>query len=103
MLLALLSGSWGSVLSGYLGFLAMDVFASVIAFRLDRKPLRWLPLLLIQRFTYRQFMYLVCLRALVAAVSGGRHGWRKLERTGAVSVPSIAPVAKASEDAKLVA
>ena len=45
----------------------MDVLASAIAFRLDGKPLRWLVLLLIQRFTYRQMLYLVCLRALFAA------------------------------------
>ena len=48
-----------------------DVVASFIAFRLDGKPLWWLPLLLVQRFTYRQLMYLVCVRALIAAVSGG--------------------------------
>ena len=85
MIYALLTGNLGSVLSGYLGFLAMDVLASAIAFRLDRKPLRWLALLLIQRFTYRQLLYFVCLRALVAAVNGGRHGWRKLERTASVT------------------
>ncbi len=84
MILALLSGNLGAVLSGYLGFLVMDVLASAIAFRLDGKPLRWLALLLIQRFTYRQLLYLVCLRALVAAISGGRHGWRKLDRTASV-------------------
>ena len=93
MVFALLSGNLGAVLSGYLGFLAMDLLASVIAFRLDNKPLRWLPLLLIQRFTYRQFMYLVCLRALVAVIAGGRHGWRKLERTGtALALPAVTPL-----------
>ena len=41
MLHAIVTGQWSSFLSGYLGFLAMDVVASVLAFRLDRKPLRW--------------------------------------------------------------
>lgn len=90
LLLALATGSWSAVLSGYLGFLAMDLLASVLAFALDRKPMRWLPLLLIQRFTYRQFLYLVSLRAMIAVLAGGRHGWRKLERTATV-IPLGAP------------
>ena len=44
-------------------------------------------LLLIQRFTNRQLLYLACLRALVAAISGGRHGWRKLDRAASVAAP----------------
>ena len=47
--------------------------------------MRWLPLLLIQRFSYRQIMYYVCFKAIIAAVRGARHGWRKLDRTGSVS------------------
>ncbi len=91
LVLALVNGSWSAVLSGYLGFLAMDLLASVLAFRLDRKPLRWLPLLLIQRFTYRQFLYLVSARAMLAVLLGSRHGWRKLERTASVvSLPTRA-------------
>lgn len=85
MVLALASGQWRSLIGGYVGFFAMDFLSSLIAFRLDKKPLRWLPLLLVQRFTYRQLMYLVCLRALIAAVAGRAHGWRKLERTGTVT------------------
>jgi len=84
---SLLTGQTGAVLSGYLGFLAMDLVASTLAFTLDRKPLRWLPLLLVQRFTYRQFLYLVSLRAMVAVLAGRRHGWRKLARTGTVIAP----------------
>lgn len=81
---AVATGAWSAVLSGYLGFLAMDLLASVLAFHLDRKPMRWLPLLLVQRFTYRQFLYLVSLRAMIAVLMGTRHGWRKLERTATV-------------------
>ncbi|HWB76219.1 MAG TPA: glycosyltransferase, partial [Nannocystaceae bacterium] len=91
---AIATGAWSAVLSGYLGFLAMDLLASVLAFRLDRKPMRWLPLLLVQRFTYRQFLYFVSLRAMFAVLSGSRHGWRKLERTATViALPTASEVA----------
>lgn len=91
---AIATGAWSAVLSGYLGFLAMDLLASMLAFRLDRKPMRWLPLLLVQRFTYRQFLYLVSLRAMLAVLGGSRHGWRKLERTATViALPTTADVA----------
>ncbi len=88
---AVTTGAWSAVLSGYLGFLAMDLTASALAFRLDRKPMRWLALLLVQRFTYRQFLYLVSVRAMLAVLAGSRHGWRKLERTG--TVVALAPPA----------
>ena len=96
LIFALATGSWSAVLSGYLGFLAMDVIASALAFWLDRKPMRWLPLLLVQRFTYRLFLYAVSFRAMVAVLGGSRHGWRKLERTATViALPSriLEPVA----------
>ena len=91
---AIISGQSSAILSGYLGFLAMDLIASAMAFSLDKKPLHWLPLLLIQRFTYRQFLYLVSLRAMVAVLAGRAHGWSKLERTGTVTAPvaTITPV-----------
>ena len=85
MLHAIITGQWSAFLSGYLGFLAMDVVASVLAFRLDRKPLHWLALLLVQRFTYRQFLYAVSLWSMVSAALGARQGWRKLDRLGTVA------------------
>jgi hypothetical protein len=78
-------GDWSAFLAGYLAFLAMDVCGSLLAFTLDRKPLRWLGLLLVQRFSYRQIMYYVCFKAMVSALRGRKHGWRKLERTGALN------------------
>lgn len=94
MLLAVLRGDAGAILSGYLVFLLMDVSGSLLAFVLDDKPKRWLFMLLIQRFTYRQLMYYVSLKAMFAAVHGARHGWRKLERTGSVELlkPPVAPL-----------
>ena len=84
MVLAICRGDWKAFLAGYVAFLVMDIWGSVLAFTLDHKPLRWLPLLLVQRFTYRQIMYYVCFKAMLAAVKGARHGWRKLDRTGSV-------------------
>jgi len=93
MVLAILRGDYAAFLAGYAAFLLMDVCGSVLAFTLDGKPLRWLWMLLIQRFTYRQLMYLVSLKAMIAALRGARHGWRKLDRTG--SVASLPPVPSA--------
>jgi hypothetical protein len=84
MVLAICRGDWKAFLAGYVAFLVMDICGSLLAFTLDHKPLRWLPLLLVQRFTYRQIMYYVCFKAMLAAVKGARHGWRKLDRTGSV-------------------
>ena len=38
----------------------------------------------VQRFLYRQLMYYVILKSLVAAMHGGAVGWNKFERTGTV-------------------
>jgi peptidoglycan-N-acetylglucosamine deacetylase len=85
MVLSVFRGDWRAFLAGYLAFLAMDICGSLLAFTLDHKPMRWLSLLLVQRFSYRQIMYYVCFKAMIAAVRGARHGWRKLDRTGALA------------------
>lgn len=103
MVLAIMRGEWAVLLGGYLGFLAMDFASSIVAFRLDRKPFRWLPLLVVQRFTYRQFLYLLSLRAVVAAIAGRAHGWRKLERTGAVTTPWASREEAEGRETKLAA
>jgi cellulose synthase/poly-beta-1,6-N-acetylglucosamine synthase-like glycosyltransferase len=84
MVLSLFRADYGAFLAGYIAFLLMDVCGSLLAFVLDGKPVRWLWMLLIQRFTYRQLMYYVSLKAMVAAIRGARHGWRKLDRMGTV-------------------
>ena len=43
-------------------------------------------LILIQRFFYRQFMYVVTFRSIVAMLRGGKEGWNKLSRTGSVKM-----------------
>jgi len=87
MVLSLIRGDFSAFAAGYVAFLLMDVCGSILAFTLDEKPLRWLWMLLIQRFTYRQMMYYVSLKAMLAALQGARHGWKKLDRTGSVDAP----------------
>jgi cellulose synthase/poly-beta-1,6-N-acetylglucosamine synthase-like glycosyltransferase len=98
MVLSVWRGDWRAFLAGYLAFLAMDICGSLLAFTLDHKPLRFLPLLLIQRFSYRQIMYYVCFRAMVSALRGSRYGWRKLERSGALN-PGVTTSGASSQDA----
>jgi cellulose synthase/poly-beta-1,6-N-acetylglucosamine synthase-like glycosyltransferase/peptidoglycan/xylan/chitin deacetylase (PgdA/CDA1 family) len=65
----------------FLGFLLIDVLTCVIAFALERKE-DWSLLIpvLLQRFYYRQLMYVVLFRSVKEAVSGRPVGWRGVER-----------------------
>ena len=65
----------GSVLF-FLGFLLIDVLTCVIAFALERDE-DWSLLVpvLLQRFYYRQLMYVVLFRSVKEAVSGRPVGW----------------------------
>ena len=96
MVLSLIRGDWGAFAAGYIVFLLMDVAGSLLAFVLDGKPVRWLWMLLIQRFTYRQMMYYVSLKAMIAVMRGARHGWKKLDRTGTVEFEKSTRLASAS-------
>jgi peptidoglycan-N-acetylglucosamine deacetylase len=64
----------------FVGFMLIDLFTCVVAFLLERHEdwsLLW-PLLL-QRFYYRQMMYVVLFRAVKRAVQGSAVGWRGVE------------------------
>jgi len=64
----------------FVGFMLIDLLTCVIAFALEKHEewsLLW-PLLL-QRFYYRQMMYVVLFRALMRAVQGRAVGWRGVE------------------------
>jgi cellulose synthase/poly-beta-1,6-N-acetylglucosamine synthase-like glycosyltransferase/peptidoglycan/xylan/chitin deacetylase (PgdA/CDA1 family) len=76
------------VLGYWVGFLALQMFTSAYALRLDRERLRPLWSLPLQQFVYRQLMYLVVIQSLVSALSGARLRWHKLERTGDIAVPT---------------
>ena len=86
------------VLFFYALFVGIDLFAGVLAFALEPGEhwslLLWLPL---QRFFYRQLLYLVAVRALAAALRGGAVGWGKLERRGTVTMPPIRPGESAAD------
>jgi peptidoglycan-N-acetylglucosamine deacetylase len=64
----------------FIGFMLIDFLTCIVAFTLERHEdwsLLW-PLLL-QRFYYRQMMYVVLFRAVMGAVQGKSVGWRGVE------------------------
>jgi cellulose synthase/poly-beta-1,6-N-acetylglucosamine synthase-like glycosyltransferase/peptidoglycan/xylan/chitin deacetylase (PgdA/CDA1 family)/spore germination protein YaaH len=69
------------ILFYYLLFLAIDMLASVIPFILERKE-KWrlLPLVPLQRFFYRQLIYIAAIKAVFMALKGKIVGWGKLVR-----------------------
>nr|WP_166177543.1 glycosyltransferase [Altererythrobacter segetis] len=74
------------MLTYWLVFVAVDVTAGWIAYRMDPARQRFPALRLIsQRFVYRQLMYGIVIRAMSAALRGRLVGWGKLERSGSVS------------------
>lgn len=82
---AVLTRQAASLIIGYLLFILIDFVGSVLAFRLEkRSPKKLLLLIFIQRFFYRQFMYIVAFRSIIAILRGTRQGWNKLARKGSV-------------------
>jgi peptidoglycan-N-acetylglucosamine deacetylase len=75
----------------YAFFFVMELFGSLVAYKLDREDPRPLVWLFWQRFLYRQLMYAVVLKSLKTAISGMRTGWGKLERKGTVEIVGEAP------------
>jgi cellulose synthase/poly-beta-1,6-N-acetylglucosamine synthase-like glycosyltransferase/peptidoglycan/xylan/chitin deacetylase (PgdA/CDA1 family)/spore germination protein YaaH len=73
----------------YAVFFAVDLAASLVAFRLDREDLKQLWWLFWQRFVYRQTMYYVLWKAVVGAAKGKRFGWGKGLRTGSLDPQRI--------------
>jgi cellulose synthase/poly-beta-1,6-N-acetylglucosamine synthase-like glycosyltransferase/peptidoglycan/xylan/chitin deacetylase (PgdA/CDA1 family) len=72
---------------GAYGFVFLvDFFAAVLAFALEpneqKKLLAYLP---IQRICYRQVLYVIIIRALLACLRGNAQVWNKLIRVGSVS------------------
>ena len=76
----------------WLLFQLIDMLAAAAGLKLggDRNSWRLLPLVLLQRFSYRQLLYYVAVRTLVAAVKGRLVGWGKLLRTGNAATPAAA-------------
>ncbi len=70
-----------AIVGWYGVFIAVDWVAATLAFLMEPgedRGLTWLVFL--QRFAYRQVMYFVVLRSMIAALRGGLVGWGKLDR-----------------------
>jgi cellulose synthase/poly-beta-1,6-N-acetylglucosamine synthase-like glycosyltransferase/spore germination protein YaaH/peptidoglycan/xylan/chitin deacetylase (PgdA/CDA1 family) len=83
-ILSIFNGEFRAIAVGYLMFTLMDIFGSLLAFILERRPKKLMWLILIQRFFYRQFMYIVTYKSIIAILKGRHYGWNKLNRTGNV-------------------
>jgi cellulose synthase/poly-beta-1,6-N-acetylglucosamine synthase-like glycosyltransferase/peptidoglycan/xylan/chitin deacetylase (PgdA/CDA1 family)/spore germination protein YaaH len=73
------------VVAYYVIFLVIDLGSATVALLMERRE-KWrlVPLLVLQRFGYRQLMYWVVLKALATAAIGPLVGWGKLERKATV-------------------
>jgi hypothetical protein len=49
----------------------------------------------LQRFCYRQLLYIIAIRSIAAAIKGRIVGWGKLARSGRVSTPTPTPTQEA--------
>ena len=89
MAAAIITGNGLQVLGYYLLFLLVDAAGGIVAFSFEKEKLGRLWLLIPQRFTYRQMMYWVLFKSVVAALRGQLVGWGVLKRTGKVrNVPA---------------
>jgi cellulose synthase/poly-beta-1,6-N-acetylglucosamine synthase-like glycosyltransferase len=89
MAVAIITGNGLQVLGYYLLFLLVDALGGIVAFSFEKEKLRRLWLLIPQRFSYRQIMYWVLFKSIVAALRGQLVGWGVLNRTGKVrNVPA---------------
>lgn len=75
-------------------FQSIDAVLAALAIRLNGERRAWslFPLIFIQRFCYRQLLYAVAIRTLLAAIKGQFVGWGKLLRTGNVQEIARRPV-----------
>ncbi len=69
----------------YLAFLVIDLGSAALALAMEGKEqATLLPWLVLQRFGYRQLMYFIVIKAVLAAMLGPLVGWGKLERKSTV-------------------
>jgi cellulose synthase/poly-beta-1,6-N-acetylglucosamine synthase-like glycosyltransferase/peptidoglycan/xylan/chitin deacetylase (PgdA/CDA1 family)/spore germination protein YaaH len=82
------SSTLWTVATYWLYFQLIELAGSALAIALEGRRYLWrlLPLVLIQRFCYRQLLYVTAVRVAVAALKGRMLGWDKLRRTGAVAL-----------------
>jgi cellulose synthase/poly-beta-1,6-N-acetylglucosamine synthase-like glycosyltransferase/peptidoglycan/xylan/chitin deacetylase (PgdA/CDA1 family)/spore germination protein YaaH len=71
----------------WLCFVAIDVGGGFIAYSIETRKSKfpWFSMI-IQKFAYRQIMYLVSIKAIFTAIAGLWAGWGQLERSGRVKL-----------------
>jgi cellulose synthase/poly-beta-1,6-N-acetylglucosamine synthase-like glycosyltransferase/peptidoglycan/xylan/chitin deacetylase (PgdA/CDA1 family) len=79
--------------------LLVQLAAGVVAFRLEREPLRGLVLLPLQQIVYRQLMYAVLIQSVASAVAGTRLRWQKIPRAGRFSAVPLTVLTMAPDEA----
>jgi len=77
------------MLAVWAGFVAVQALTTALALWLDREPFGPLWTVPAQQLVYRQLNYLVVVQAAVAALLGGRQGWRAMARTGIDTLPDL--------------
>lgn len=81
--LARMQGEIGTMLVYWLGFTTLDILCGLAAYRMEPRRERCPVLLLVaQRLVYRQLMYWVIIRAVMAALRGPSVGWGQPRRSG---------------------
>ena len=82
ILVAIWSGNFPTVLYYYGLFFFVDLIGAATAVWMDGEDWRLLLWMFWQRFVYRQVMYYVIFRSVLAAFRGHHVGWGKLQRKG---------------------
>ncbi|MBU6374329.1 MAG: glycosyltransferase [Alphaproteobacteria bacterium] len=76
-----LPSGFGQALAFYALFQLVELAGGALSFAFDTgEDWRLLPLVIVQRFCYRQLLYFTAVRALLAAARGGVMEWGKLAR-----------------------
>lgn len=82
-----LFGDTTKILTFYVGFLVVDLLASLYSFRLEKANVKPLLLLFVQRIVYRYFLTYTVWKSIISAFKGILVGWNKLKRSGNVKLP----------------
>lgn len=80
------------VIGYWLAFQCLELLVGALGIALDgrREGWRLLWVLMVQRFFYRQLLYITACRVTYAALKGKLQGWGKLNRTGNVTMSARA-------------
>lgn len=83
------------IVGSYVFIFVVDLFTALLAFAFEpseqKSLMAYLP---VQRFCYRQVMYVIIIRALLACLRGDAQSWNKLKRVGSVTFESVAEARK---------